>query len=82
MKGRAKFWGEQIVVSKKQVDFAHGIIDYRKTHNLSQKEMARICSLYGKTHGVKFAQTEISAYECLKKAPRKIKFEVLTNVIG
>ena len=79
---RSKFWGPEITVTKRQIDFAIGMNEYRRKHNLSQAEMANICTLFGVSRGVKFAQTEISAYETLRTAPRPVKFQVLTDVIG
>ncbi len=70
------------VLSPKQVTFACYMKMYRKKYNLSQAEMAEICSLYGEPHKIKFAMSEISGYETMKTIPTMPKFQVLMNVLG
>lgn len=82
MKGRSNFWGDQYVVSKKQIELVLNITEYRRIHNISISEMAKICTLYGGSYGVKFTSSDICNYENLKSAPRKPKFQVLCNVLN
>ena len=70
------------VLSPKQVTFSCYMKMYRKKYNLSQAEMAEICSLYGEPHNIKFDFTEISRYENMKTIPTPHKFEVLMNVMN
>lgn len=82
MTGRDKHWGEFKLVSFKQMRLALAINGYRREHQLSQKEMAHICSLFGEPNGVKFFEAEISQYELMNRAPRKKKYDVLCNVLN
>lgn len=81
---RAKFWGKcrQVTISDKQMQFAFALNEYRRSHNITLEQMARICSLYGEPQGVKFHFTELSCYELLKKAPSKSKYDVLCMVLN
>ena len=81
MTGRNKFWGKFQLVSDRQIELALSINAYRKKYNISQKEMAHICTLYGKPHNVKFTQTQISSYETMKTAPRTVHYQILCNVL-
>lgn len=70
-----------IVVSRKQVELAIYIRQYRRIHQLSQAEMAKLCSLYGKPHNVSFTGADISYYENYKHIPTSHKFQVLMNTM-
>lgn len=74
-------FNEFIVVSPKQVELAIYIRQFRKIHNLSQKEMAELCSLYGKDNNISFKSCEIWFYENYKRIPTKPKFQVLMNTM-
>jgi len=69
------------MISPKQVELAIYIRQYRKIHELSQCDMARICSIYGEPFGIKFIQQEIDRYENYKTVPTKAKFQVLMNTM-
>ena len=70
------------ILSPKQVLLSYYIIQYRKRFNLSQREMAEICSSYGKANNVKFAQREIGLYESYRTIPTPPKFQVLMNTLN
>ena len=70
-----------VVVSRKQVELAILVRQFRRIHNLSQKEMANICSLYGKPRNVIFSQTDICKYENYKTIPTPPKFTTLMNAM-
>lgn len=81
-----KFMGRRpleprISVTKTQIELAFYIRNYRRIHELSQPEMAKICTLYGKSHNVKFAASEICAYENYKHMPTPPKFQILMNTM-
>jgi len=82
MTGRNKFWGKFQYVSEKQIELAIGIRSYRRFYNLSQKEMANMCNLYGEQHGIKFYPNEIAAYERFERAPRQAKYQILCYVLN
>ena len=69
------------MISPQQVELAIFIRQYRRIHNLSQTEMAKLCSIYGKSKGVKFHFTEISNYENYKSIPTPAKFQCLMNTM-
>ena len=75
------FYDEQVKVSRKQVELAFYIRQFRRIHNLSQPEMARLCSLYGKDSGVRFFPSEIHEYENYRHAPTPPKFQILMNTM-
>lgn len=68
-------------VTKTQVELAFYIRQYRRIHEMSQVEMAQLCSLYGKPYNVKFSCSEISSYENYKHKPTPHKFQVLMNTM-
>ena len=70
-----------IMVSPKQIELAIFIRQYRRIHELSQADMARICTFYGEPFGVKFTNVDISAYENYKSIPTTPKFQVLMNTM-
>lgn len=70
------------LLSPKQVLFAFYMTEYRRKYNLSQKEMAEICSLYGEPSHVKFTQNDISSYEIYKTIPTPPKFQILMNTMN
>ena len=82
MTGRNNFWGKFQYISEKQIELVIGMRSYRKYYNMSQKEMAHICNLYGEPHGVVFTQTDISAYERFARTPRSAKYKVLCYVLN
>ena len=82
MKGRSKFWGEFQMISNKQVELSVALNAFRRKYNMSQAELAHICTLYGEPHKIKFIQTEISRYERMATAPRAAKYQVLCNVLN
>ena len=82
MKGRSEFWGKFQLVSDKQIELALSLNGYRKKFNLSQKDMAKICSLYGASQKIAFSAEQISSYETMKTAPRIAKYQVLCNVLN
>jgi transcriptional regulator with XRE-family HTH domain len=71
-----------VMLSPKQVELAIYIRQYRRIHELSQRDMAKVCSLYGEKKGIKFAQTEIACYENYKTIPTPAKFEILMNTMN
>ena len=81
MKGRNKFYGKFQMVSPVQIELSLNINGYRKKFNMSQAEFATVCNLCGEGSGVKFNNHDISNYELMKKAPRKVRFQVLCNVL-
>jgi hypothetical protein len=70
-----------IVVSRKQVELAIYIRQFRRIHQFSQQEMASLCTKFGEPSGIKFHWTEISCYENYKTIPRQNKFQILMNVM-
>ena len=85
LKGRQNpffFSGERIEVSPLQVELAICIRQYRRVHNITQDQMARICSIRGREAGIKFATSEIWTYENYRIAPTQPKFQVLMDVMG
>ena len=82
MRGRNSFWGEHQYISKRQEELSFQMISYRRRNNISQKEMARICTLFGAPYNVKFHPVEISNYECRKCAPRRAKYTVLCKLLN
>ena len=70
------------LISPKQVILAFHMTEYRRKYNLSQREMAEICSLYGEPSNIKFAQTEIAKYETYKTIPTPPKFQILMNTMN
>ena len=82
MGGRDKFWGAFRSVSEKQAEFVANIWAYRREHNISQAEMARICNLYCEPNGIKFYPSEIGAYERLERTPHKPKYKALCNIMN
>lgn len=72
---------ERLSVTRKQIELAFYIRQYRRIHQLSQTQMANICTLYGKPHNVKFAVSEISEYENYKHMPTPPKFQILMNTM-
>lgn len=76
-----KFYNDIITVSRKQVELAICIRQYRRIHDLSQKQMAKICSIYAEPYGVKFANTEISNYENYRIRPSAKKFQILMSAM-
>ena len=75
-------FGHFIKVSPTQVELAIYIRQFRRIHELSQSDMAKICSLYGEDKGVKFKQAEIGRYENYKTVPTPAKFEILMNTMN
>ena len=69
-------------VSPKLVILGFYITNYRRTHNISQRQMADICTLYGKPHNIKFSQVDIWNYERYRCAPTPPKFQVLMNALN
>ena len=69
-------------ISPKQVTLSCYIKMYRQKYNISQQEMAKICSMYGEPHKVKFACCEIYNYENYKTIPSEPKFQILMNTLG
>ena len=70
-----------VVVSRKQVELAIFIRQYRRINHLSQHEMAEICSIIGAKHNIKFLTSEISNYENYKTIPRPYKFQILMQIM-
>jgi transcriptional regulator with XRE-family HTH domain len=68
--------------SMKLIRLSICIQNYRRHYNLSQREMADICTLYGEPVNVKFFQTEIANYENCKTVPTPPKFQVLMNTMN
>ena len=81
MKGKDKFFNDCRSISPKQVELAICIRMYRRMNTMSQEEMAKICTLYGKSKNVKFTTHDISDYENYKRAPRAKKFQILLNTM-
>lgn len=71
-----------MMVSPKQIELAIFIRQYRRIHELSQAEMAKICTLYGEPSGIKFTNFDISVYENCKTVPTTPKFQVLMNTMN
>lgn len=71
-----------IVVSRKQIELAIYIRQFRRIHNFSQQQMAELCTMYGKSAGIKFNFTEISKYENYKTIPTPPKFQILMNAMN
>ena len=65
------------IVSRKQVELAFFIRAFRRINNMSQKEMADLCSCYG----VHFDTMDISRYENYKAAPTMPKFQILMKTM-
>ena len=65
------------ILSPKQVTFSCYLKMFRRQHNFSQKQMADLCTLYGKPYGIKLTQNDISRYECMKNIPRTNKFKTM-----
>lgn len=72
---------EFFMVSPKQIELAIYIRQYRRIHQLSQTEMAKVCSLYGEPFGIKFTNFDISVYENCKHIPTPSKFQILMNTM-
>ena len=70
-----------ITVTRTQVELAFFIRNYRRIHELSQPQMAKICTLYGEPHNVKFSASDICGYENYKHMPTTLKFQVLLNTM-
>ena len=70
-----------IMVSPKQIELAIYIRQFRRIHQLSQQQMADLCSLYGEPYNVKFTNFNISVYENCRQIPRPVKFQVLLNTM-
>ena len=68
--------------SMKLIRLSICIQNYRRYYNLSQAQMARICTLYGKPDNIKFTQTEIAKYENCKTVPTSPKFQILMNTLN
>ena len=69
------------MISPKQVELAIYIRQYRRIHELSQRDMAQLCTLYGKPHNVRFSQNDINNYENYKNIPTPSKFAALMNTM-
>lgn len=70
------------MISPKQVMFSYYINLYRKKFNISQREMADVCSLYGKPHNVKVTAQDIYFYESYKRIPTPQKFQVIMDTMN
>lgn len=70
-----------MLISPKSVELAIYIRQFRRLHNLSQNEMAKICTLHGKKQGIKFTQRSICAYENYETIPTPPKFQILMNTM-
>jgi len=70
------------MISPKQVMFSYYINLYRKKFNISQREMADVCSLYGKPHNVKITVQDICFYENYKRIPTPQKFQVIMDTMN
>lgn len=68
--------------SLKLIRFGMCVENYRRLHNLSQREMAEICTLYGESLNIKFYQTEIANYENYKTAPTLQKFQIIMKTMN
>lgn len=70
-----------VLLSPKQVEFAIYIRQFRRIHELSQREMATLCNHYGKSHNVKISAMDISNYENYKNIPTPPKFSTIMNTM-
>ena len=70
------------VVSRRQVELAINMREYRKEHDLSQVQFAKIATIYGVYQKVKFTHWEISKYENFKTIPSEKKMFVLLAAMG
>ena len=70
-----------VVVSRKQVELAIYIRQFRRMHNLSQEQMARICSAHGRSRKISFSGVDISNYENYKHIPTPPKFQTLMSAM-
>lgn len=68
-------------ISPKQVTFAMYLVDYRRRHNFSTKETAKVFSMYGKPENVKITNFDISMYERYKLIPTPKKFQVIMQAM-
>ena len=73
---------EAVTVHPKLIEFAIVIRNYRRSNNLSQKDLAEACSIIGKKAGVKMSSTDIHGYENYMHVPSAPKFQVLLNTMG
>lgn len=78
---RNKWFDDYVYVSRKSVGLAMCLINFRRYNSLSQKQMAELCTEYGKPTNVKFTIMEISNYENYKKVPTERKFQVLLKTM-
>lgn len=69
------------VVTREQVELAFYIRNYRRIHELSQVQMAAICSCYGEPNNIRITPSDISCYENYNRMPTKGKFQVLLNTM-
>ena len=78
---RNDLFNDTIVVSRKQVELAIYLRNYRRMHELSQVEMAGLCSIYAEPYHVKITSQEISDFENYRKKPSRKKFQILLNTM-
>lgn len=69
------------VVSPKSIELAIYLRRFREIHNLSQVEMARLCTMYGRSMNIQFVASEIHKYEYCKTIPTPPKFQILMNTM-
>ena len=82
-KGRQNpFFDDYAIQSAKLIRFSICIRIYRRQHNLSQTQMAHICTICGQPENIKFHQAEIANYENGKVAPTPPKFQILMKTMN
>ena len=79
---RNPMFSDMQMISKKQIELVFKIREYRFTHNLSQMQFAKIATVYGQPHKVKFTNYDISVYERFLHAPSLKKMYILLNMLG
>ena len=71
----------KLTVTRTQVELAFFIRQFRRIHELSQIQMAKICTVYGKPYNEKFYSGQICDYENYKHMPNKKRFQILLNTM-
>ena len=70
------------VISPQSVELAIYIRSYRRMHEISQMEMAKICTIRGRRNNVSFTQNDIDRYEKYKNVPTPPKFQILMETMN
>lgn len=70
------------IVSRRQVELAMCLREYRRRNNISQNDFVEIANIYSRPYNVKFTNYDISVYERYLVIPGEKKMNVLLAILG